>query len=463
MKIIGPIEVTENSHPFSSMKFSREIIHLEDYNFIEEEYFIEDRANVYDLKNNQVEIFKEDLPFTTRILVRRPKNSKDFTGILYVDIMNASNGYDIEDLWRRSYLHIMENNHAYVGITTKPINVLALKNFDYERYKSLNWSNGEIINAPATIDPLTASIEGTEEGLVWDILLKTGLALKRGDLPQIKADYIYLTGQSQSGIYLNTFVNYMHNYYKKNNLEIPFDGYLSLASGGLGRALRQIKDSKVPMSIKECREEEIDRPVITFNAEGDYKLFESMGSEFKKTRNENTDKNKRRYYEMAGAPHTNAASPLVPKNEEIVKTKCPARLLDSDYDYRLNDLPFDFYINSILDFLHDWAKNGNEPPIIEPLKREKGKFVKDKYGNTLGGIRSPFLEVPKAKYLANAEDNLTNGIMEFFPEEKIKEIYGSFENYIEKFEKYALNQVKEKMLTKNDAERAIDWAKNIKK
>ncbi|ERT59515.1 alpha/beta hydrolase domain-containing protein [Peptoniphilus sp. BV3C26] len=108
-------------------------------------------------------------------------------------------------------------------------------------------------------------------------------------------------------------------------------------------------------------------------------------------------------------------------------------------------------------------KNGNEPPIIEPLKREKGKFVKDKYGNTLGGIRSPFLEVPKAKYLANAEDNLTNGIMEFFPEEKIKEIYGSFENYIEQFEKYALNQVKEKMLTKNDAERAIDWAKNIKK
>ena len=52
--------------------------------------------------------------------------------------------YDIEDLWHRIYLWCMEKGHAYVGITSKPVNVLSLKNFDYDRYGDLNWSNKQI-------------------------------------------------------------------------------------------------------------------------------------------------------------------------------------------------------------------------------------------------------------------------------------------------------------------------------
>ena len=43
----------------------------------------------------------------------------------------------------------------------------------------------------------------------------------------------------------------------------------------------------------------------------------------------------------------------------------------------------------------------------------------------------------------------------------MQEIYGSFENYLEKFKEVAKAQVKEGLLTENDAKRAIDWAENV--
>ena len=48
------------------------------------------------------------LPYTNRILVRTPENPEDFNGKVYVDILNASDKYDNESLWRRAYGMIME-------------------------------------------------------------------------------------------------------------------------------------------------------------------------------------------------------------------------------------------------------------------------------------------------------------------------------------------------------------------
>lgn len=143
--IEGPIKVTEKSHPFCAMEYSRTPLKLEEYGYLEEEYFLTGHANIYDTdETDEVVVFKQNLPYKTRILVRRPQDCRKYSGRVYVDIMNATQGYDIEDLWHRNYLWCMENGHAYVGITSKPVNVLALKNFDYDRYRTLNcrWKNG---------------------------------------------------------------------------------------------------------------------------------------------------------------------------------------------------------------------------------------------------------------------------------------------------------------------------------
>ena len=111
----------------------------------------------------------------------------------------------------------------------------------------------------------------------------------------------------------------------------------------------------------------------------------------------------------------------------------------------------------MLDRLHEWAQGKNPPQIIDPIDFDK----KDEYGHQLGGLRSVYLIVPKASYQACDFPGSTNGKMEFFSKEKMQEIYGSFENYLEKFKEVAKAQVKEGLLTENDAKRAIDWAENV--
>lgn len=462
MKLIGPIPVNEKSHPFSANFTVRKPLDLEKYDFVEEEYFFEGQANVYDLDvNGEVYIKEKNLPYRTRLLVRRPR--KNCSNRCYIDIMNASNGYDIEDFWRRYYNYILENNHVYIGVTSKPINVQSLKFYDVDRYKDLNWSNGKVVNMPA-VNYKNASIPGTEEGLIWDILKDVGVFVK-DNFDQIKEgykpEYVYLSGQSQSGVYLNTYVNFMHNFYRENNMENPYDGYFSLASGGLTRALCQNEDDSFAFSIRESAEKEVDVPFVTVNTECDFDLFTPAGFSLTRSGNSDTKTNKRRYYEISSAPHTDAASPLVPKNEYIVKTNCPPRTLDKDYDYTLNDLPVEPYVNSLFDLIHTWASQGIAPEIIEPLKTENSSFLKDEFGHTLGGIRSPRIEVPIAYYKASVGLGETNGTMEYFSKDKLKELYGNKENYLSKFKDAVNEQVKQKLLTPEDAQREMLFAENI--
>ena len=144
VRITGPVDQPAGSHPFSAMKFSRSHIRPEDWGYLEEEYFFEGQSGTYDLdKEEKLVLAGPPVPFCTRILVRRPAKRKQQRPRVFLDILNASNGYDIEDQWRRSWRYIMENGFSYVGITAKPVNVLALKYFNLERYKALDWSGGE--------------------------------------------------------------------------------------------------------------------------------------------------------------------------------------------------------------------------------------------------------------------------------------------------------------------------------
>jgi len=100
----GPIEVTEDSYPFDSMKHCRVPYDLGDLGYCEEEYFISGYANVYDDDGcGNIVIKKSGLPYKTRVLVRKPLEKEKFSGRVYLDILNATNGYDHEDLWTRIY------------------------------------------------------------------------------------------------------------------------------------------------------------------------------------------------------------------------------------------------------------------------------------------------------------------------------------------------------------------------
>ena len=471
-EVEGPVAVTKNSHPFCAMEYSRTPLHVEDYGYVEEEYFLSGNANVYDTdENDKAVIFKEGLPYKNRILVRRPEDPEKFSGFVYVDILNATQGYDIEDLWHRIWLWCMENGHGYVGVTGKPCNVQSLKNFDYDRYSTLNWSNGE--PTPLPMISKSATLPGTEEGLIWDMLAQTGTLLRCGGeqncMGGFPVEYVYLTGQSQSGAYLNTFVSYFDRYNHLPGIEPPagcgqiFNGYLNIVGALVQRSIRQ--DNHIGnLRLEERHMHPSATPYICFSSEADLTLFRLfVDGELLNIRipNSDTPDNKCRYYEIPGSPHTDIICPVLCATSEVEKTGAKMPNLDERLLEHINDMHVEYYVCGLLEKLHRWATLQEAPEEIPVITRKDGSLVFDEHGNALGGLRNPYLDVPIASYIACNPDDPEGicGRMTYFTKEKFLSLYGSRETYLSQFDSCVDEQLKAHWLTPTNAAEMKEWAR----
>lgn len=461
----GPIPCSDTSHPFCAMAYSRVPLQLVEYGYIEEEFFLESTVNVYDVdSNNDPIILKTDMPYKNRILVRKPADMSKFSGRVYVDILNATQNYDIEDLWHRIYLWCMENGHGYVGITSKPVNVMSLKYFDFERYESLNWSSDKAVPQPAVLRYST--IPGTEEGLFWDMLGQLANLLKNGEKNNCfggaAIKHLYLTGQSQSGAYLNTYINYFDRYATDLNGDKLFDGYFNIAGALVQREIKQ-EQTIEPLKLVGRNVRPTDVPFISVSCEGDLTLFnlffEGDLLAFKIPNKDLAD-DKCRYYEIAGAPHTDIVCPVLTDIEEIKKTKAQLPNLDEKLLHTLNDFPTEYYLCGLLEKLHIWASAGIAPKVVEPFNRENNALCKDVHNNIVGGLRSPFVDVPIATYIASNPDDPEgiSGKIIYFSKEKFLSLYGSAQYYLHKFASYTDAQVQDGWISTTDACKMKAWS-----
>ncbi len=460
----GPIPVTGDSHPFCAMEYSRVPLDVADYGYVEEEFFLAGRANVYDAdENDRAVIAEEGLPYKTRILVRRPARAEAFSGRVYVDIMNATQGYDIEDLWHRIYLWCMENGHGYVGITSKPVNVLSLKNFDYDRYHTLDWSNGKPVPMPAPTN--SATLPGTEEGLIWDMLGQTGVLLRSEDtvvMGGFPVKEVYLTGQSQSGAYLNSFISYFDEHAKMPDGPGIYDGYLNIVGALVQRSIRQ-QDTIGPLRLLTRSMHPSSMPYICLSSEADLTLFNLfVDGDLLEMKIENTDTetDKCRYYEIPDTPHTDIVCPVLCAVSEIEKMNGKVPNLDERLLTNINDMHVEYYICGLLEKLHCWAVSGKAPEEIPVLERGGGALLKDRHGNTLGGLRTAWVDVPIASYEACNPDDPEGicGRMTYFTPEQMRKLYGDVQTYRQKFAAYVQRQVSEGWLCEADAGRMISWS-----
>lgn len=461
----GPVEVTDTSYPFDSMKHCRMPYDLEKLGYCEEEYFISGYANVYD-DQGRLAVKKEGLPYKTRLLIRKPIKEEHFSGRVYLDILNATNGYDHEDLWTRIYDWCVRNGHAYVGITSKPITALALKTFDYERYRTLNWSNGE--QEPQPVCSAYDSIPGTEEGLFWDMLSQTAYRIKNKTGNNLingwDVKQLYLTGQSQSGAYLNTYVHYFDQYMKNEDGSHIYDGYMNIVGAFVARKVCQQKTlGSLTFDYQENVVSEV--PYIKISSEGDLYLFKGFGAgddmDQYLPENEDTGKNKSRYYEIPGSPHFDIKCPVIVADQDVIRSGKKPHVIPSEEDQLINDFPLAYYIVGLLEKLHIWATKGTAPEVISNITRnDDGTVRRDKDGNAEGGLRSALLEVPIASYEGcdmSAHMGVV-GTMKFFDKETIIERYENKEHYMELFTKCIEQEVKSGWLLEEDADTIKKWA-----
>jgi hypothetical protein len=124
--------------------------------------------------------------------------------------------------------------------------------------------------------------------------------------------------------------------------------------------------------------------------------------------------------------------------------------------YGLTDFPLQYFMNAAFANLDAWVRSGTLPPKTGFIAGES-----DRYGNRLGGLRSPYVEVPLATY---HETSTPNDLMSAFicpvlgykvplGKDVLATLYPTHEAYVKKVADSVDGLVKERLLTKTDGEK----------
>lgn len=465
------------SHPFSSMYCSvGEIDNLaERLGYGEMEFFMSGNASIYGLAEDGVNVptIKSHADYTTRLLIHYPKDAAKFSGRIYVDILNASAGYDLEDIFRRSYRHFMENGDIYIGITSKSSTAQALKNFDAERYASIDW----LIDND---DP-----NSIENGLVWDMLSQLGTVLKHrpedifGDELGTKikqTGHTYLVGQSQSGFYLQTYLMVFYPYLNDilGGRDI-FDGYFN----AVGATPMELSTG---VSITNIGWPKTAEPYIVMMGQGESTFRLAMGY-YPLLEDKDEQDWKFRLYEVAGAPHSDPTSPILPNNFEVAKANTKTdrktgKILGTSNDMRMyagnhveSDLQLDEFVTGALVNLDLWSRDGIPAPNadghwLEADPEDAKKPAFDEWGNVLGGLRNPKIDAPLCTYYGfiNNGGFATEGSMVHFTKEQLDRRYQGLtqddkcKTYLDEFKASADKALEGRYITQKDYNALIVWS-----
>ena len=336
-------------------------------------------------------------PYTTRVVVRRPGDDRKFSGLVLAESMHGSgsaHGFEF------NAAYLMDSGHAAVEIvTTPPAQFVA---FNAARYESMRVGDGQANEILAQVGALVRSDKGP----------LAGLAVRK----------IVLFGTSMSA---GTLVNYLpaHMVYRTPEMGHIYDGFLPTSYGATVL--------------------EVDVPLIQMPT-----LLEIEGGV---PRRQDGDEHGKQYrlYEFAGIGH--------------VDSRDNVRLIPNPCTRPLSTVPVQAYMAVGLYHLLRWVDEGIVPPRADRILLDRNtandgsQAADDTHGNALGGIRTPYVDVPVAKYgasitavdpvISNASAYVSaNGLpgaqimcrlsnyQEPFSTEKLRELYGNERNYQRMFE-----------------------------
>jgi len=394
--------------------------------YIEQEFFFEGQAASYEVVGTATNDGKwtveeaDESPFKTRLLVRRPTSAAAFNGTVIVEWLNVSSGADGAPGFMFNYDLIMREGFAWVGVSAQKVGVegggiammasaLPLKTFDSVRYGTLNHPG----------DAYSFDIFSTAAKVV----LGKGSADVLGGL---KPQRLLAYGESQSAMTMITYANAVQP------VANVFDGSFIHSRAAIGVPLNGNQGGCEMISGATALNVRTDTkvPVFQFETEGDVTGFYTARQE---------DTAMIRTWEVAGTAHADAylgtyfqkAKPGAPMPDEVLTCD------------DANEGPQWIVLRAALRSLNLWVKDGVEPPKAQPITMNRAQIARDDDGNALGGIRTPYVDVPIAEYLPQ-NTNLAGqgcdammcalfGGTEPFTDARLNELYASHEDYVQKF------------------------------
>ncbi len=397
-------------------------------------------------------------PFKSRLIVQRPSDPKKFNGTVYVEWLNVSGGRDSAPDWKLAHREILRSGAAWVGVSAQKVGIeggrslnlgaLPLKKMDPARYGELSHPG---------------------DAFCFDIFSQGGqLARNTGDqkiLGALAPKRMLAIGESQSAIYLTTYVNAVDPVAK------VFDGFVIHSRFGGAPAVEayDLMDpanaAKMPKAVK--LRDDLRAPVITVITETD--LMSSFGG-FLAARQPDSDR--LRIWEVPGASHADSYMLAVSDidNDATSPVTLAATYLQTTTirGAKATDKPFNFapqhhyIVSTALSSLDRWVKTGVAPPHGAPMATvatgdPAGTFrlALDANGNARGGIRTPWMDVPFARLsgLGNSGGTLSVfvGTSEVFDQATLDRLYpGGRKDYLQKFDVALARAVKAGFILKAD-------------
>jgi Alpha/beta hydrolase domain len=340
--------------------------------YVETEYVLSGSAQTYaGPATGPVTVASGHSRYVTRILARCPTNPADFSGRVVVEPFNTSFGIDRDALWARVGGLLQAEGDAWIGITTRAAGAAELRKLDAVRYAEVDFSVNDF---------------------GWDALCDLGWLIKSGSrrspLGQFDVDRVYLGGYSQSAVDVATFAMAFHAIARSPDDSPIYDGYFPAGHAASFAAVASGNAWVPPREHSWMRG--LDVPVIEvqpqsdvegFRAEIDSVVFVNPGSASVRRADSDFKHGRYRLYELAGAPH--AAS--------MDGCEGPG-----------SSFPTSAFLRAALRLLFQWAEDALPPPRARRISVQADGPVSvarvDEYGNPLGGVRSPHLDVPLARY-----------------------------------------------------------------
>jgi len=462
--VSGPIPQTAASHAFGGAAYTLKPENLAASGFVEEEFFVSGKANVYDWPSPAGAVVRTpNVPYVTRVLVRRPASAAKFSGRVVVEMLNPTNLMDLNIGWAIHRDEFLRRGDAWVGITAKPVAVVTLKTFDPARYAALDWGNPLAVNDPKSCAQRGDSTQNTENGLIWDINTQVGAWLRSNDAKNpfrygggpSKAKWLYGWGYSQTGGFLYTYINAIHPLVVKDDGRSMFDGYLVAVITG-------------PSAINQCAQVlpagdprrvigAVGVPVIHVMSQSDYLNFAPQ-----RRADGNTPADRYRHFDNAGSGH---ATPdelyWGPRPADIVKGGREPPPVDCNEGPR-SRFPSRVPFNAELRMLEAWVEKGTPPPPSQNIVVAGGQPVLDANGNVTGGMRTPYLDAPTSVWMGNSTGPSfcrIGGHEKPFDKAKLKSLYPTHDTYVAAVTRGTEAGVKAGMITPEDGKQLIEEAK----
>lgn len=483
--MIGEIEkvpVSRYSYPFQT---AVRVCALERHGYEEEEYFMSGTANVYTETgaDHKTEVLYPEVPYTTRLLVRRPKNKMRFSGNVVLEILNASAGIDIDRMWVNTWRYLVRNGDIYIGITSKGHVVDALKRFDPKRYEPINWKNPDKGRKPPEKTQFVF-LEEYESGLYWDMQNDLARLLRTEDEKNFLRGWgkrwLYLLGWSQSGSYMTrTLVSFAGKGTDAEEQPL-FDGYLE---AGADAALAPINAYEMPETNGRIGRDGTllkngtvlsREPYIALNTESEH-LGASWGED------QDRPECKFRAYEIAGTSHDSYYNMIEYYRGHLCEDakRAGCELAFPGAEGKPLAAPYEFIFQAALRNLYCWVREGVPAPHAPRIKRcgagdtdadglcrmSGGKNLlasqKDVFGNTAGGIRLASQDFPAGVYKSESiradgsKDPMFGTLYPFSPE-LLRNLYGTSERYRALVEKSAEESIALGFLMREDKKEYVE-------